>query len=187
MSTSGSFIQCCPKTGSCPFYTSCSSNILVASNTTVPCDADSALACNTGLVVTADNDLNTGSYLACWQTSLGTTPFSILQDPDATCKLVSYRRGEPALTVTCVATSGQGSASGGAAASGTQGSSTSEETSSSASETSSGSGSSSRTSDAGASGASETSSSSAAAIAGISEYRRGGLIGALMFVAQMIL
>ncbi|KAM0719937.1 hypothetical protein Q7P37_004072 [Cladosporium fusiforme] len=162
VSTSGSFVQCCPTSGACPFYTTCSSNTLVASNATVPCDVDPALTCNTGWVLTADNDLNTGSYLACWQTSLGTSPFTILRNLDAT------------------ATSAPGNAS-------SSSSSTSKETSSSASDGSSSTSSTDSANDSTASGASETSSSAAAAVVGGSEYRRGGLLGAVIFAVQMIL
>lgn len=83
LQTSGDYIRCCPTTGSCPFFTACSANTLLGGGTSVACDATSTLSCNTGLVqATAGSQAGDAkSYLACWQTSLGTGAFVLAQTP----------------------------------------------------------------------------------------------------------
>jgi hypothetical protein len=82
LSTSGSFAQCCPESGSCPFYTACSSNTLLAagSASAVPCDVDPGLTCNTAVLATTAGASGGASYLACWQKSLGEGAFTFVQD-----------------------------------------------------------------------------------------------------------
>jgi hypothetical protein len=92
VSTSGSFAQCCPLSGACPFYTACSSNtLLAASGSAVPCDVDPGLTCNTAvLAATADAD-GGASYLACWQSTLGSSAFTFVQDIGSACKFSMSR------------------------------------------------------------------------------------------------
>lgn len=87
MSTSGSFAQCCPTTGTCPFFTACSSNtLLAASASPVPCDVDPGLTCNTAVLASTAGAGGGASYLACWQSSLGSGPFTFVQDIGSACK-----------------------------------------------------------------------------------------------------
>lgn len=92
VSTSGSYVQCCPATGECPFYTTCSSNTLLAANATVPCDVDATLACNTGLIFATRDAADPASYLACWQTSLGSDALTIIQSVDETGKFIEIEQ-----------------------------------------------------------------------------------------------
>jgi hypothetical protein len=83
MSTSGSFAQCCPTSGACPFYTACSSNTLLAAGASVsgvPCDVNPGLTCNTAVLATTAGVSGGASYLACWQATLGSSAFTFVQD-----------------------------------------------------------------------------------------------------------
>ncbi|KAM0711918.1 hypothetical protein Q7P35_001288 [Cladosporium inversicolor] len=81
VSTSGSFAQCCPLSGACPFYTACSSNtLLAASGSAVPCDVNPGLTCNTAVLATTAGSDGGASYLACWQSTLGSSAFTFVQD-----------------------------------------------------------------------------------------------------------
>lgn len=89
MSTSGSYAQCCPITGACPFFTACSSNtLLAASASPVPCDVDPGLTCNTAVLATTAGANVGASYLACWQSSLGSGPFTFVQDIGSACEYI---------------------------------------------------------------------------------------------------
>ncbi|PNS16717.1 hypothetical protein CAC42_4681 [Sphaceloma murrayae] len=172
VSTSGNYVQCCPTTGACPFYTSCSSNTLLAASATVPCDVDPALTCNTGIVAPSTGAAGGASYLACWQTSLGSNPFTFV-------------RNIGSATVVAPSTTGTGSASNTestsrSSASSSAGSSTSRATSTSSRSSSAGAGSSSA-------GAASTSASSSTNIAGVVTGTSGGVVGLLAFLAQWII
>lgn len=52
----------------------------MAAGTSVPCDVNAALTCNTGIVKTTAGANGGASYLACWQTSLGSNPFTFVQN-----------------------------------------------------------------------------------------------------------
>ena len=81
VSTSGSFAQCCPLSGACPFYTACSSNTLLGtSGRAVACDANPGLTCNTAILATTAGADGGASYLACWQSTLGSSAFTFVQD-----------------------------------------------------------------------------------------------------------
>jgi hypothetical protein len=87
VSTSGSFAQCCPLSGACPFYTACSSNtLLAASGSAVPCDVDPGLTCNTAILAATAGADGGASYLACWQSTLGSSAFTFVQDIGSACK-----------------------------------------------------------------------------------------------------
>lgn len=90
VSTSGSFAQCCPLSGACPFYTACSSNtLLAASGSAVPCDVNPGLTCNTAVLATTAGADGGASYLACWQSTLGSSAFTFVQDIGSACKSFS--------------------------------------------------------------------------------------------------
>ncbi|OQO00484.1 hypothetical protein B0A48_13833 [Cryoendolithus antarcticus] len=84
LSTNDENVQCCKPGAPCDFYYQCQDNTLYgASGTSVPCDVSPELTCNTAIVVPATLaaylDISGYSYLACWQTTLGTNPFTIVQ------------------------------------------------------------------------------------------------------------
>jgi len=81
VSTSGSFAQCCPLSGACQFYITCSSNTLLGtSGRAVACDANPGLTCNTAILATTAGADGGASYLACWQSTLGSSAFTFVQD-----------------------------------------------------------------------------------------------------------
>ncbi|KAK6437982.1 hypothetical protein LTR95_005826 [Oleoguttula sp. CCFEE 5521] len=84
LSTDDENVQCCKPGAPCDFYYQCQGNTLYgASGTSVLCDVSPELTCNTAIVVPATLAAYLGltgySYLACWQTTLGTNPFTIVQ------------------------------------------------------------------------------------------------------------
>ncbi|KPI38218.1 uncharacterized protein AB675_1083 [Cyphellophora attinorum] len=87
VSTSGSYFQCCPTASgsACNFYTTCSDNTLYApGSVSVDCYQNTGLQCNTGIVLqTAGQEGGGASYLACWQTSLGSSAFTFVQTTGA--------------------------------------------------------------------------------------------------------
>ncbi|KAL1591165.1 hypothetical protein WHR41_00169 [Cladosporium halotolerans] len=172
VSTSGSYVQCCPATGECPFYTTCSSNTLLAANATVPCDVDATLACNTGLVFATRDAADPASYLACWQTSLGSDALTIIQSVDETAVAGGSTRSASGSGSTSETSSGSSTARQTASATDT----TSDEQSATSTADSS---------SAGEGGTAESSSSAAAAAGGYGA-QQGGLLGAMVFVAQLL-
>lgn len=52
----------------------------MAAGTTVACYVNSALTCNTGIVETTPGASGGPSYLACWQKTLGSSPFTFVQN-----------------------------------------------------------------------------------------------------------
>ncbi|KAJ9626664.1 hypothetical protein H2204_010053 [Knufia peltigerae] len=184
VSTSGAYVQCCPTTGNCPFYTSCSANTLFAAGgDTVPCDVSTQLTCNTGIVLPTPGAAGGPSYLACWQTSLGSSPFTFVQD-------IGTATAAPA------GSTGSGSApsataSGSAAASGSTASGLSSTGAASSSQSSAGSAE--TTSSSGSSSSSSSSSSSASASSAGSNdgvtlgYETGLVGGVVALLAQMLL
>ncbi|KAF2763243.1 hypothetical protein EJ05DRAFT_472160 [Pseudovirgaria hyperparasitica] len=78
LTSSGAYATCCPTSGSCNFFTSCSDGNLLAASTNVYCDQG---YCNTGVIVPTAGASDGLSYLACWATEYGTDPFALVQTP----------------------------------------------------------------------------------------------------------
>ncbi|KAF2156355.1 hypothetical protein K461DRAFT_291280 [Myriangium duriaei CBS 260.36] len=171
-STSGSYFQCCPTTGACPFYTACSSNTLIGGPTPVPCDVDPGLTCNTGVVKASTNAAGGAAYLACWQTALGTGAFTLIQDIGS----ATPSGGSSASASQSSAASGSASTT---AASSTKSSSTSATSSQKTSTTGAAS--------IASSGAAATSSSSKGVAAGLAAGANTGLVGLVAYVAQLLI
>nr|OQO28628.1 hypothetical protein B0A51_03345 [Rachicladosporium sp. CCFEE 5018] len=84
LATSDLYVQCCKPNAPCNFYENCAGNTLYGgiSGASVPCDVSPELTCNTAVLVPttlAQYLPQAYSYLACWQTTLGTGPFTIVQ------------------------------------------------------------------------------------------------------------
>nr|OQO19353.1 hypothetical protein B0A51_12815 [Rachicladosporium sp. CCFEE 5018] len=84
LATSDLYVQCCKPNAPCNFYENCAGNTLYGgiSGASVPCDVSPELTCNTAVLVPATLAQylpQAYSYLACWQTTLGTGPFTIVQ------------------------------------------------------------------------------------------------------------
>ncbi|KAF1912851.1 hypothetical protein BDU57DRAFT_521410 [Ampelomyces quisqualis] len=76
VSRSGSLAQCCSG-DSCTFWSSCSAGTLFASQTSLFCDQG---YCNTAVLAPTVGASGGQSYLGCWATSLGQSPFTIIAD-----------------------------------------------------------------------------------------------------------
>jgi hypothetical protein len=106
VSTSGSFAQCCPLSGACPFYTACSSNtLLAASGSAVPCDVNPGLTCNTAVLAATAGADGGASYLACWQSTLGSSAFTFVQDIGSACKSYLSSNAYTTLSLTALSRS----------------------------------------------------------------------------------
>lgn len=170
MSTSAGYFQCCPTSGSsCAFYTACQDNTLqAAGGVTVDCYVNSGLTCNTGIVLASAGAESGASYLACWQTSLGSAEFTIVQTTGA---------GDGAGV--SGSSTGTLTNSGAAASSTSVGASSQPDSSAPTSTDTSSSGS-------GTSGSSESSSTSSSNIAGAAG-EPGGIVGMLLAVVAPLL
>lgn len=78
LSRSGHFMQCCEPGSKCNFFTACRNGTAVSPSYSVFCEEG---FCNTAVIRNLSETLDSASYLACWPTNFGKSPFTLLRDP----------------------------------------------------------------------------------------------------------